>query len=103
MTSSVLWAVCAFSHSLLWWVAKPSVDPRCDSGWGPKTAHLAACVPWRAKLDLCLNGTKEIGQEPVGRGFYAGIMFDEGEAEHIEIEADGGAGAFKTGHSVGEE
>jgi len=46
------------------------------------------------RLGSGLGGAEEIGKETIAGGFDAGVVFDERNAHHVEIEADGGAGAF---------
>src|SRR6266481_7278061 len=53
--------------------------------------------------ELGFGGAEEVGQEAVAGGFDAGAVFYEGNAHYVEIEADGGAGAFETGHGIGHE
>jgi hypothetical protein len=53
--------------------------------------------------ELFADGADEVGQEAVAGGVNAGIVFDEGEAEDVEIEADGRAAAFEVGERVGRE
>src|SRR5262249_23526177 len=50
-----------------------------------------------------MDGSEEVGEEAVGGGFNAGIVFDDGEAENVEVEADGGAGAFEVGERIAGE
>ena len=35
-----------------------------------------------------LNGADEIGEEAVGGGFDAGVVFDDGQTENIHVEAN---------------
>jgi hypothetical protein len=48
------------------------------------------------------NGAEEVGEEAVGGGDHPGLVLDDGEAEDIEIEAEGGSGALKLSERIGE-
>jgi hypothetical protein len=50
--------------------------------------------------ELFADGADEIGEETVAGGVDAGVVFDEAEAEDVEVEADGGAAAFEIGERV---
>ena len=49
------------------------------------------------------GGAEKVGEEAVAGGFDAGIVFHERNTHHIEIEANGGTGAFEAGHGIGHE
>jgi len=69
-----------------------------------RTWGAAGCAPTHFVAKLFAGGADEVGQEAVAGGVDAGVVFDEGEAEDVEIEADGGAAAFEIGERIaGEE
>jgi len=62
------------------------------------------CGPLARTCARGTDGAEEVGEETIGGGFDAGIVLDDGEAEDVEVETDGGTGAFKIGEGVaGEE
>ena len=50
-----------------------------------------------------MGGAEEVGEEAVAGGFDAGVVLYKGEAHDVEVEADGGTGAFEAGQGVGQE
>src|SRR5215469_11272953 len=53
--------------------------------------------------NLRSGGPDEVGEQTVASGFDSRVVFDDGETEDVELEANGGTGALESGQGVGHE
>jgi len=56
---------------------------------------------WSVRTRVLGHRADEIAEQTVGGGDYAGLVLDDGEAEDIHIETQGGGGAFERGERIG--